>query len=451
MAQAPDQNVSRPSIARVVVASPVRCTFATSLSIQGLNVVTGILLARTLGPNDRGTLAAVLLWPMVLAAVGSLGLTEAVTYFTARASERARDLLGTVLALSCVTSAGLIAVGLVLEPLVLRDGHQDSVSLGRLFLLFIPLNLLTLGAMGVLNGLRRYGWFNILRFLVIALTACGLICIGLRGQLTVRNASFVYLGANAMTLCIALGVALRSAGGASSKRSLFRPLLAFGVKSHLASVSSVANERADQLLISAFLAPRLLGLYVVAVTLTSLTNVIGASVEMVALSAVASHANVRAGAAAARRYIAMTAIASVVVSVPMIAIAPGLLRVLFGREFDSAAGAARVLLIAAILLSTNRAIGAVLRGLGKPLDAGVGETIALAVTGVALPILLWRMGILGAAFASLIAYATACAWNGSRCARLIGEPRWYLLAWPRVPRARGRRPQTGSIGLEAGE
>ena len=53
---------------------PVTLSLAASVAIQGLNVLTGIVLARTLGPAGRGELAAVMLWPSILAAVGSLGV-----------------------------------------------------------------------------------------------------------------------------------------------------------------------------------------------------------------------------------------------------------------------------------------------------------------------------------------------------------------------------------------
>ena len=191
----------------------------------------------------------------------------------------------------------------------------------------------TLAAMGVLNGLQRYGWFNIIRFLVIALTACGLLLIGALGVLTLTSAVVVYLSANVVSLVVALVAAIRSVSGPIRfVPALTRPLLGFGLKSHLASVSSVANERGDQLLISAFLAPQLLGLYVVAVTLTSLTNLVGGSVEVVALSRIAGERNADRQRAAARRYISRTLLGSAVISVALIAVTPQLIDIFFGSN-----------------------------------------------------------------------------------------------------------------------
>ena len=48
----------------------------TSGGVLAVNVLTGILLARTLGPGGRGELAALLLWPSMLVLVGSLGVGD---------------------------------------------------------------------------------------------------------------------------------------------------------------------------------------------------------------------------------------------------------------------------------------------------------------------------------------------------------------------------------------
>jgi hypothetical protein len=62
---------------------PLFASFGASSAIQLANIATGVLLARLLGPHDRGEFAAVILWPSILAAVGSLGVPDATTFYTA--------------------------------------------------------------------------------------------------------------------------------------------------------------------------------------------------------------------------------------------------------------------------------------------------------------------------------------------------------------------------------
>ena len=99
---------------------------ATAL-IQVLNVVTGVILARTLGPSGRGELAAVILWPTMLWTVGNLGVVDSVTFHSARGSAPQRSIVSTSLAIALAQSAVLVAIGLVLVPLVLAKQEASVV------------------------------------------------------------------------------------------------------------------------------------------------------------------------------------------------------------------------------------------------------------------------------------------------------------------------------------
>lgn len=408
-------------------ASALSASLLTSGVVQGLNVLTGILLARALGPRGRGELTAVLLWPYVLSVVGSLGVTESATYYAARRIAPG-TLVGTVAALGIAQSAVLAGIGAGVVPAVLGSHGSSTVSSGLLFLAVIPLSLLSLYLMGVLNGLHRYGWFQALRFLVVAGTAAGIVVARLAGDLTVRTAVIVYLAAHVLTLAVAvLGIARSEIGELRLDRRVLRDLLLYGLKSHSSNVPSMLNERLDQLVISIFLAPARLGLYVIAVTMTSVTNLVGSSVSFVALPAVARLQPGPERTAAARRFVVLTVGVSAAFTIPFLLFTGPLIGLLFGHAFRGATNVARVLLVAAVVLSTTRAVGAILKAINKPLDAGIAESLALAVTVAALAALLPTMGIMGAGIASVLAYAVSCAYSVHRASRALGVSSRSLL------------------------
>ncbi len=66
-----------------------------------------------------------------------------------------------------------------------------------------------------------------------------------------------------------------------------RTIFLYGAKSHTSNTSSYLNQRLDQLVISVFLTTRQLGIYVVAVTFTLFTSLLGASVMVAALPNIA--------------------------------------------------------------------------------------------------------------------------------------------------------------------
>ena len=206
------------------------------------------------------------------------------------------------------------------------------------------------------------------------------------------------------------------------------------------------NERLDQLVISAVLAPARLGLYVVAVTLTSLISLVGSSVALVALPVLARLRSAPKQLAPARRLIVLTLGLSTLVAVPMIVLTPQLLDFFFGQSFRAATSPTRILLVAAVLLSTSRALGAILKALGRPLQAGLADGIALGVTVVALAALLPLFGLVGAAVASLLAYGVSLTWMIDRTARALSVRPWRLFLPEGV--AHGAAPATVGGGPE---
>src|SRR5437867_2955368 len=53
---------------------------AAGIVIQGSLLVSGVLLARALGPEQRGFFATFVLWPQIIYQFGGLGLPGAIAY-----------------------------------------------------------------------------------------------------------------------------------------------------------------------------------------------------------------------------------------------------------------------------------------------------------------------------------------------------------------------------------
>jgi O-antigen/teichoic acid export membrane protein len=437
---------SRVPIWRHAWRSPVASSLFTSASIQALSLLTGVILARTFGPHGRGALTAILLWPIILAAVGSLGVSDSITFHASRRTAPVGTLFGTAALLALGQSTLLIGIGLVVIPLVLRPYGTNALHLGLIFLAVIPLNLATLYCMAIVNGLQKYRRFQIVRVLVVVLIAGGLVGLWVMDALTLSAAVIVYLAANSVAAFVAVGLVTHGTElrlGVSLK--LARKLLGYGIKSHTSNVAGLLNMQLDQLVISIFLAPARLGLYVIAVTMSSVTNLIGVSVSFVALPAIAHLKRAEERLVAAKRYISGTFVLSAFSTVPVLLFTPQLIKFFFGAEFVAATDACRLVLLAGIVLSTGRVVEAILKAINRPLEAGVAETLALVATVVGLAALLPTMGIVGAGLASLIAYLISTGFALYRASRaletsilsLMVPTRAELLPW-RVLEAKGQ-------------
>jgi O-antigen/teichoic acid export membrane protein len=424
----PDGREVPPTEANGGAAAPMLGSFVTTGAIQLVQAVIGIVLARVLGPEDRGELAAVILWPTLLTTIGSFGLAQAATYHAARAS-RLGVLVGSTLAVAAVDAVVLVAIGWAILPLVL-GGHEDAIVRdAQLYLTaFVPLGLLAMATMSILNGSHRFGWFQALRMTMIGITVLGVVSLAVAGSLTIGSAAAAYIAGYVVVAVLGSAVVLHSVGREIGfSRDTVRELLGFGWRSWLSTSMWSLNERADQLVISAFFSPISLGLYVVAVTLTSLTTLLGFSFALVALPMIARAKSLAERQRMARLIVASTLVCATAVSVPIFLVEPTLIRLLFGEDFVDAAGVGRVLLLAGIVFALNRVLEAVLQAVGRPLESSIGEGVALAMTAAGLAVLLPTMGIMGAGVTSLIAYGASSTFMVFRVAQALEMPRLRLL------------------------
>jgi O-antigen/teichoic acid export membrane protein len=389
-------------------ARALSISLAVTGGILALNLLTGVLLARTLGPDGRGQLTAVLLWPSLLLTIGGLGVNDSLTYFAARGSDEG-ELVGSGIALSLSQSAVLFLIGLVIEPLVLHHYvHAATVSSYIVLIGFVPASLIALNLLGIINGRQRLVSYQLLRGLVIVLTAVGLL----------------------MTAILGLEIWMRDRPHVRLTRKQTRAVATFGLKSQTSNVSVALNGNLDQLLVSVVLPPRALGLYTIASTVGWTVTMVGYSFAPVALPVVAAASlDPAAQRDRARAMVSATIALSAIVAIPLIVLAPHLIVWVFGHRFHGAGMAARILLAGSAVFGVNRTLEAVLKAVGRPLDAGLAETVALIVTAASLAILIQFHGLPGVAAASLLGALASFGLLVSRTRRVLDLGLRNL--WPR--------------------
>lgn len=386
-------------------------SFGVSALILGLGTVTGIALARELGPQDRGALAAIVLWPTILVSIGSLGLPDALAFFVARQTQALSKVVGTAAALVAVLALLLTGVGAVLVPLVSQSDANDHLGQALIYLAFIPLYMPILFIIWILNGLQKFGLFQLIRLALFGGHAFGILLLVVLDEVTIRSVVMVYLVVYAALALVSIAILLRESGRHFEvSTTLARSLLHYGLRSHLGNTSSLLNERLDQLMISLFLAPISLGLYVAAVTLTSFNQLLGSAVASVSLPSISRLNDHGEQVVAVRRFLRITAVAALAFALPMTLLVEPALQLFFGGAFSGAAPACRILIPASAVLAVGKAATSSLRGLGRPSDAGMSDLVGVATTFGALALLLPTLGITGAAIASLLAYAVSAFW-----------------------------------------
>jgi len=403
-----------------------------SVAIQGLNVVSGVVLARALGPAGRGELAAVLLWPSVLASVGDLSASAAVAYFTASGASAIRAMSATAFVVSVVQALALVVIGYVMMPLLLGHYGAHAVFAGRLYLgAWLPLNLAAAAGMAILQGRLEWAALNLARLVVAAAIVAGLMILVYAHHVSVLGATWVYIAATSLGFAIIIAVLVaRRWVGLHPDMRLTRSIMTFGLKTHGGSLAGQANLNMDKMAVATFLPQSDLGLYSVAVTLSAPLTLIGSSIGIVALPAVAASASASEMRHQLAWFCRSALLLSTVTTLALVVLTPVLIRAFFGAAFAPATVIAQLCIIAAMARALGSVLAHGLSAFNKPLVPSAAEGIAVLVTIAGLAVLLPRMGLVGAAITSLMAYgaSTACMVWFLTCRLEIALPE---LIWPR--------------------
>ena len=382
-------------------------TAVSQAAILVFGVVSGIVTARLLGPQGRGELAAITLWPMALVFFANLGLNQAIVFHSGKQRHPIAAIWTTANALGIALSLVVVGAGLVLVPALL---HHYSPGIQRLALIFLgsmPVLLLTGLPANLLQGRS-----DLLRFNVIRLIAPGFYALGVVLLLALRRpsvAAVVGVQIAAYVATLATGILLvyrRERPAFLLDKGTGRDLLSYGVRAHLTNLTSYFNQRADQLILSLLVPARELGLYAVAVTLSMAVTFVPVAAGLVTFSHGSSQSD-----AEARRTIAVSFRSSflwlLVACIGLYLITPMLVGIVLGPRFSGAALACRVLLPGSLALGLNQVLYGGANAVGKPGLASLAEGAGLLVTAVGLVLLVPRYGYVGAAIVSTAAYSVS--------------------------------------------
>lgn len=406
-------------------------SFAGTGLIQALNLVSGVLAARLLLPEGRGELAAVLLWPSIIAAVGCLSIDQAITYTAARQPAAAPRLFKLGLGLAVALAAATLAVATPLLPYLYRNHTPEVAALARLYLLVsVPTFGLSLIATGLLQGLLKIAAWNIARTIQPLLYVGAILLLVALGAARVEGFVHASLGAGVLALLVAIWLCFRSTRPAGTGPAVAPgPIVKYSLTVHLGGLMAMLASRLDMMLIALLLAAADLGLYAVAMALASPIAMIASTLVPLAFPKIANQATLTGKAEVLGRYLRLGLAMGLTAGLCLMAAGPWLLELLFGPAFLPAVVPFRLLLTASVVGGLRLLLGAGLKAGGRPGLVNRVDLPALALAAVAMPILLMRFGLPGAA-GSLILVNTVAALHSAILVRHLFQADFAALFVP---------------------
>nr|WP_246507789.1 oligosaccharide flippase family protein [Nitrospira defluvii] len=392
-----------------------------------LNVVTGILLARVLGPEELGRYALMVWLPSVLAGPMSLGLGNANLYFGARDRGLGPSLVANSFAVSlgfffiviCLL-CGFPRIAVFEFPLGLTIMHFVAP------LLDLPFRLATMFAMNLLNAWEDHAHYRIteiiqtVAYFVCCIVAVFVLHMGLWGFIGAQIAASIVTSLYTIRClwrhkCLSLRM----------DWDLLRRSLSYGMQVQVGSITRIGGQKLDELILLYFTGMRELGLLTLARNLTNRFRVIPYSLSTIIgprLSKADQEAFVLAATATRR----MTVVMSGVVAMSVIAVGP-LVPLVYGQAYIDVVLPVRIFLLMLIPLGMQRMFAVFMLAVGE--TTVFLQSVAIGAIAVVLLdfVLIPSLGVNGAVIASAIAITIETYYVGRaflrysnmRCAELF--------------------------------
>ncbi len=372
-----------------IVRSPAGQVVGTTGVVLLTQAIGGIILARVLGPGDRGLLAALVLWAATASDIADLGIRHATSFWAASGKPaQALRMLRSVLPVLSLVGLAIYAafVGL--------SGRWDELPVAAVVVMgiWVGVQLLHMVVQRLQQGLHNMGAFNTMRLFAEVGPTIGYATVAVLGLLTVAT------GAAAITLFMliatAYGVRLARPVWKQAKQAHVgdedkRAFRSYSLRSWMTVLAVRSNGTIDLLILTLLAATSVdIGLYSVAITSTGVIAVLIGSLGFDLFPRIAGLAPDADGRPLLRKYIAAAFGTATMAAAVFWLVADWLIPLVYGDDFATAVEPARILLIGVVAATVARVAGDGLAGMGFP----GRQAIAQAVGAVSTATLIFVLG-----------------------------------------------------------
>ena len=373
--------------------------FSTQIISYVFQILSGIVIARTLGPEGKGQVAVVFSFVGAFVGFSQFGIPLSNVYYLNKGTNK-NVLYSNTLLFSICVSLILIVAALVSLPYA-RETYFKGISP---IYIYVSLSILLISnlrphLLAFLRGLEEYGSFNgsslVLNIGRFVLLLIFLSFFSLDVDLAIL--SFVIAG----TLSVAYTFIAAGKHLKISRRFLdikqFKKNLNFGLREYLGGVINKVNLNIDLLILAIFFPSGVIGVYSVAQALVNLLNFIPDSlgVVLVPLMVKLDDSN---KSRVLKNSVSFNVLIYLICWVVFFFFGRLLIRFLYGESFVEAYQYVNILFIGALFLGLTKMFNKYFTSKGKPEIKSITRVIILPVKVLLMYFLIKYHGLVGAAW-----------------------------------------------------
>lgn len=376
-------------------------TMFVSILILLLNMVTGVLTARYLGPTGRGEQTAMVNWSQFLAFSMSFGIPSALIYNAKKNPQDAGVLYRMALMIALFFGTAAMIIGIVVLPYWLKSFSPEVVRFAQWSMILCPLIVVSQINNATFQFRGDYKRFNALRYIIPLLT---LVIIGVliaTKTISPFTTAVAYL-APSVPLFIWMTISLLRTYKVKMRNTYqqFKKLITYGLGSYGNDLLGQFSYYIDQIIIAGLLRPADLGLYAVAVSLSRMVNFFSTSITVV-LFPKASELSKDEAISLTFKAFRISTTFTLLGSLVLMLLAPFVIPLLYGKDFNTALTVFRLLLLEVTISGGTLILAQAFMALGKPKFVSILQGVGLMLVIPLLFLLVPKFGLFGAGVAML--------------------------------------------------
>lgn len=382
------------------VAATIQTLFF-QLIIQATNIATGMITARTLGTDGRGELASIILWPNLLGSVFALGLGPALLFNLKKDPESESELYSAALVMGSVFGVLAAALGFFLMPMLLKNYSPQTIAIARLFVLTAPINLFTLLVLNAYKARNLFRVVNQTNYVAPVMTLgllSGLVISQILNPLTAGLARRGPVMLVFVWKFIDLWKYYRPSFKNLKRR--IQQLISYSWRSAPINILSQFADKIDQVLVVGYLSPADMGLYIVALSISRLLNIIQNSILSVLFPRVANKPKVEV-AQMAGRAARISITLSLSTALCLIAFGTPVITLYAGDKFLSAVPIFQLLSLEIVIKGATLVLAQTFMAVGRPGVVSLLQGLGLGLSFPLMSILIPKYQLFGAGLALL--------------------------------------------------
>lgn len=379
-------------------------TFVTKMFYLGGSFIISVLLARLLGAEGRGIVAALFVLPNLIISLADMGIRQSSAYMIGQKKYTVQEVFSSSLVLWLLAS--IISIIVLISYYMFPSTTQYNWGLIVIAISLVPIKILETYYYGIHQGKQQIEIMNKRHIISFLSRLVGVVILVWVLSTGVYGAAVATLLASASvvlysfwTLKDTVKFKLNYKKGLPQK--LFRKGIVFALVLFILNI----NYRIDILILERFVSAAEIGIYSVGVGLSELIWQLPTAIGTVLFASSTNSTSDIDAAKKAAKLLRVSLVFLVTGSILFALTSKWIVPFIYGNEFQSASEVINLLLPGIILVVIIQILHASLSGRGYPL-VGIRIFILAIIVNIVLNVLLIPIyGINGAAISSTISYA----------------------------------------------